>query len=90
MQDVVTPLVRTAILMHGCLADAIGRSFEVSAPEHATIGELRRRIAAAHPETARAILNGRVRACVGDSIVGDDHCPAAGEVVEFLPPVSGG
>lgn len=80
----------TKIVMHGRLADMLGRELEIAAPARAPVAELRRRIAAAHPDAAGAILSDRVRACVGDTIVSDRRCPEPGEVVEFLPPVSGG
>jgi molybdopterin converting factor small subunit len=36
------------------------------------------------------LADGRVRACVGATLVGDDHPLAATDEVEFLAPVSGG
>lgn len=89
--DVMETTLRTrTIALHGRLADAVGRQIEIVAPEHCSIGELRRAIAAGHPGAGEAILSGRVRACVGESIVPDGYRPGPGETIEFLPPVSGG
>ena len=80
----------TTVIFHGRLADVFGRSLQVGAPPGCSIAELRSRIATGHPHAAEAIQSGRVRACVGDSIVHDEHRICPGEEVEFLPPVSGG
>lgn len=83
-------LCRVTILLHGRLADVLGRSIEVHAPERCSIAELRRRIAAERPASAEAILSPRVRPCVGDALVPESFRPTPGDTVEFLPPVSGG
>lgn len=78
------------IVLHGRLADLLGREIAIRAPAQCSIAELRSRIAAECPAAAQAILSPRVRACVGDGIVPDSFRPGPDEVVEFLPPVSGG
>jgi sulfur-carrier protein len=85
-----TEQTETKILFYGRLADLVGRELNVAIPEGCSIAELRSRIAAGHPEAAEALRSARVRACVGDSIVPDDHPVTPGEQVEFLSPVSGG
>lgn len=83
-------LSRTTVIMHGRLADILGRDVEIAVPPHCSIAGLRRRIAAEHPDAAEAMLSGRVRVCVADAIVSDRYRLAPGDTVEFLPPVSGG
>lgn len=80
----------TKILFHGRLADALGRDLEVEAPQGCSIADIRALIGAEYPDSAEAIGVSRARACVGDSIVADSRRIFPGEVVEFLPPVSGG
>jgi molybdopterin converting factor small subunit len=77
-------------MFYGRLADALGPELDLDAPSGCSVGELRSRIAAEHPDAAEAVGNKRVRACIGDTIVLDDRVVAPGERVEFLPPVSGG
>ncbi|MEQ1687639.1 MAG: MoaD/ThiS family protein [Sphingopyxis sp.] len=55
-----------------------------------SIAQLRSALAAAHPALATDMTNARVRACVDEVIVGDDATIAAGQVIAFFPPVSGG
>lgn len=77
------------ILFYGKLADALGPDMDL-AVDRCSVGELRAKIAKVLPSAAQALETGRVRACVGDSIVADDHLLAATDQVEFFPPVSGG
>ena len=77
------------ILFYGKLADTLGRDMEL-AVDRCSVGELRTMIAQASPAAAHAMEAGRVRACVADSIVADDHLLAPSDEVEFFPPVSGG
>lgn len=90
MADMENSFLPATIVLHGRLADVLGRRFEIHAPAQSTIADLRQRIAVARPAAAEAILSPRVRACVGDMIVPDRFCPGPGETIEFLPPVSGG
>ena len=78
------------ILLYGRLADTLGAEIDLDAPGGCSIADLRSRLAAAHPATAQLLASSRVRACVGNVLVDEQHRPAAGEPVEFLPPVSGG
>lgn len=79
------------VLFYGRLADIIGRELQLEvADTGCSIGDLRALIAARHPASHEDILSSRVRACVGDSIVSDDHLVKAPDSVEFFPPVSGG
>lgn len=82
--------ISSRILFHGRLADLFERDLEIATPRGCSIGDLRTRIAAQYPHAADALCNSRVRACVGDSIVHDNHRIAPGDQVEFLAPVSGG
>jgi molybdopterin converting factor small subunit len=45
---------------------------------------------AEHPQAAETLANRRARACVGNSLVGEDYVISATDQVEFLAPVSGG
>ena len=76
------------ILLHGRLADGVGRQVDVDAPDPCSVGELRRRLASSYPRTAETL--DRSRACIGSALVGDDFVVTPAEQVEFLPPVSGG
>ena len=74
----------------GRLRDTLGDEREVAAEAGETVARLRIRLAALHPEAARDLLSPRVRACVGDAIVGEDFPLGGQERIEFLPPLSGG
>jgi len=76
------------ILLHGSLAQAIGRDLEVAASEGASVGDLRRRLAADHPAAAATLARSRVYA--SDRFVDDGQALCASDEIEFLPPVSGG
>jgi molybdopterin converting factor small subunit len=75
------------IRFYGRLADAIAPEIEL-ATGGCSISDLRSRIASDFP-AAEAMLD-RSRACVGDCMAGDEQQVADADVVEFLPPVSGG
>lgn len=77
------------IIFYGRLAEAIGHEVELDAPDGCTVAELRERLAAEHPEAADRLASRRARACIDDTLVGEDAV-VAGRPLEFLPPVSGG
>jgi molybdopterin converting factor small subunit len=74
----------------GKLRDALGDERAVAAESGETVAGLRIRLAGLHPEAAPDLLSPSVRACVADSIVGEDFELGGHERVEFLPPLSGG
>lgn len=74
----------------GRLRDSLGDGCEVAAAEGETVAGLRARLVGLHPQAARDLLSPTVRACVDDSIVGEDFVVRGHERVEFLPPLSGG
>ena len=74
----------------GRLRDSLGDACEVADEGVETVARLRARIAGLHPEAARDLLSPNVRACVDDTIVGEDFVVSGHERVEFLPPLSGG
>ena len=78
------------IRFHGRLAEALGRELDLAIEEPCTIGRLRRRIAGSSPAAAGLLEDRRVRACVADELVADDHPVRPADAVEFLAPVSGG
>jgi len=75
------------IRLYGRLGDAIGRETEVDAPDGSTVADIRQLLTASHPAVTEALA--RSRACAGDRLVRDDERPGS-DVLEFLPPVSGG
>jgi molybdopterin converting factor small subunit len=75
---------------YGKLADVLGPERDVGIDAPCTIAELRAHLAAECPQAAEPLANGRVRACVSDTIVPDSHVVAPGETIELLAPVSGG
>lgn len=78
------------IRFHGRLADAFGRELDLAIEEPCTIQHLRERIAGSSSSAAALIKDRRVRACVCDEMVTDDHPVRPTDAVEFLAPVSGG
>ena len=78
------------ILFFGKLRDALGDERELAAQEGETVSSLRRRLADLYPEAAQDLLNPGVRACVDDTIVGEDFIVDGDDSVEFFPPLSGG
>ena len=78
------------IRFHGRLAEALGRELDFAVEGPCTIGNLRQRIAGSFPAALGLLEDRRVRACVADEIVADDHPIGSADSVEFLAPVSGG
>ena len=78
------------VLFYGRLAEAIGPELEIDAPAGCSVGQLRDRLVAEHPEAEQPLRSRRALACVGDSLVHDTYVLRADERIEFLPPVSGG
>lgn len=78
------------ILFFGKLRDSLGAAREVDGTVGETVAALRRRLAAAYPLAAADLIAPRTRACVNDTIVGEDFVLGGDERIEFLPPLSGG
>ena len=78
------------IEFYGKLRDALGDTADLDSVEGETVAGLRRRLADLHPAAAGELLGPRIRACVGDTIVGDEFGLDGHDRVEFLPPLSGG
>jgi sulfur-carrier protein len=78
------------IRLYGRLAEAVGPQVELDVGVATSVGDIRRLVAEQFPQSAATLASSRSRACIGGSIVGDDHLVSAGDSVEFLPPVSGG
>ena len=74
----------------GKLRDSLGDECEVAVEAGETVACLRVRLAGLYPAAAGDLLSPRVRACVADTIVGEDFLVGGHERVEFLPPLSGG
>jgi molybdopterin converting factor small subunit len=78
------------ITLYGRLADAVAPEVDLQASAGSSVGEVRRLLAAEHPAAAATLASTRSVACIGGSVVRDDHVISEGDLVEFLPPVSGG
>lgn len=79
------------IRFYGRLGEQAGRETAIDLPPSIdTIAGLRRFLADRHPEIAADLLGPSLRACVGDRIVPEGHELAAGDEIEFFPPLSGG
>ena len=78
------------ILFYGPLADAIAREIDIDVGSACTIGSVRNRLAGDHRDAAEALTSTRSHAVAGGSLVTDDHVVSGDEIIEFLPPVSGG
>lgn len=78
------------IRFYGRLGEKLGAEIDVDPPSGTdTVVQLRDVLVAMFPE-ASDDLRQRSRACIGDSIVGDNHRLNGGDTVEFFPPLSGG
>jgi molybdopterin converting factor small subunit len=78
------------VLFYGRLAATIGSELEIDAPPGCSVGELRDRLIAEHPQAEQPLRSRRALACVGNALVRDTYVLNAADRVEFLPPVSGG
>lgn len=78
------------VLFYGRLAEAMGAERDIAAAPGCCVGDVRQSLIAGHPEVEGVLRNRRALTFVGDRLVRDDHPLAAGETLEFLPPVSGG
>ena len=77
------------ILFFGRVADVMGRTRTIDLPETGyTVGELRRRLAAA--AGADILLQPGVRAAIDKQVVGDDAIVRPGAEVAFFSLFSGG
>ena len=78
------------VVFYGRLAEEIGAELEVSVLPGSSVADVREMIAAEHPNVAWVLLSRRALSVVGERMVRDDYRLAAGDTLEFLPPVSGG
>ena len=78
------------VIFYGKLAGIFGHQMELAIKTPCTVARLRSQILAGHPEAAHSLGDRRVRACVGNALVADDHPLDPADEVEFLAPVSGG
>ena len=78
------------VTFYGKLADLLGRELDLAVTARCTVAAVRSRIAQSHPDAAPTLEDRRVRACVGSTLVQDDHPLDPYDDVEFLAPVSGG
>ena len=81
---------RVKVVFYGRLAETIAPELDVAAPAGCSIAELRDTLIGQHPQASEVLASRRALTCVGEALVRDDHIVAADEIVEFLPPVSGG
>ena len=79
------------IRFFGKLGELIGREIRLDPPtDGCTVSELRRLLASLYPDAELDLMSPSLKACIADSFVEEDWPIAAGETVEFLPPLSGG
>ena len=78
------------VTFYGKLASILGHQVELAIETPCTVAGLRSQILAAHPEAAQSLGDRRVRVCVRDAVVADDHPLGPADEIEFLAPVSGG
>ena len=81
---------RVKIRSYGKLRDLLGSEMEVEVPARCSIAQLRESIIRLEPDSARVLRSTRSRACVGDCLVDENSIVSPRDIVEFLPPVSGG
>lgn len=75
----------------GRLADVCGRQVAVPLSEgRVTVSAILAALADRHAPLKEAIVGGKVRACVNETIVAGDHPVSADDLVALFPPVSGG
>lgn len=78
------------VKFYGRLGEKLGPEIEIELPDgRHTIHTLRALLASRFPE-ASDDLRERSKACVEDSIVGEDYRLDSTQTVEFFPPLSGG
>ena len=78
------------VTFYGKLSGLLGPELDYAVDEPCTVAALRSQIADDFPEVAQSLADRRVRACVGNALVGDDYRLTGADAVEFLAPVSGG
>ena len=78
------------VLFYGKLSSALGPRLDVPISAPCSVAALRRHLIAAYPHVAVALQDRRVKAVIGETVVGDDHALGTQDEVEFLAPVSGG
>lgn len=74
----------------GRLADTFGPETRLEIPPSSSISDVRRVLISAHPHVSELLASKRIRTCVGETIVADDYVVGENDIIEFLPPVSGG
>ena len=78
------------VRFYGRLGEKLGAEIDLDRPAGTTtVAQLRRALAHMFPDAADD-LEQRSRACIEDSIVGENHGLSGAETVEFFPPLSGG
>jgi molybdopterin converting factor small subunit len=78
------------ILFFGKPGDILGEAGELGTLAGETVAQPGLRLADLGPEAAGELLSARNRACVGDTVVGEDRVLSGRNEVELLPPLSGG
>ena len=78
------------VLLYGRLAEAIGPETDVGTSPGCSVATVRERLIADHPEAESLLRAKRALTFIGDRLVRDDDLLADGDMLEFLPPVSGG
>ncbi len=83
--------MRVTVRYFASLREALGTGSEGVDTQAATLGELRRELAARGGHYAQALAPGQaVRMAQNQVMAGDEEALAAGAEVAFFPPVTGG
>jgi sulfur-carrier protein len=78
------------ILLFGKLGDRVGREIEIEHNFGCTVAQLRATLASRYPDAASELASSRVRVCVDQEIVHEEHRLIPGQEIAFIPPLSGG
>jgi len=78
------------IVLYGRLADSLGRELHLDVGGSCTISAIKERIIRDHPVAAETLMKRSSRAVVGGLLLSDDQVVGGEDIVEFLPPLSGG
>lgn len=78
------------IRFYGALGERLGREVDLDLPGKInTVAQLRDLLSDQYPAASTELLR-RTRACIGETVVGEDYGLTDGDTVEFFPPLSGG
>lgn len=83
-------MTQVAVELCGRLADLAGDTVTADVTLPASIAAIRVALADVYPSLAIELASDRIRACLDDTIVGNDAIVRPGQMLALFPPVSGG